>query len=49
MSTIYDRKFLFDGKPKVQLSLDLQRLEDAMPTAEIAVKAASTGWRWEHP
>ncbi len=30
---------LFDGKPKVQLSLDLQTLADALPTAEIAVKA----------
>jgi len=30
---------LFDGKPRVQLSLDLQTLEDALPTAEIAVKA----------
>jgi 3-hexulose-6-phosphate synthase len=39
MSQIYERKVLFDGKPKVQLSLDLERLEDAMPTAEIAVKA----------
>ncbi|HYE99950.1 MAG TPA: orotidine 5'-phosphate decarboxylase / HUMPS family protein, partial [Planctomycetota bacterium] len=30
---------LFDGKPRVQLSLDLQTLQDALPTAEIAVKA----------
>ncbi len=30
---------LIDGKPKVQLSLDLQTLADALPTAEIAVKA----------
>ena len=30
---------LLDGKPKVQLSLDLQTLADALPTAEIAVKA----------
>jgi len=30
---------LLDGSPKVQLSLDLQTLADAMPTAEIAVKA----------
>jgi 3-hexulose-6-phosphate synthase/6-phospho-3-hexuloisomerase len=30
---------LLDGKPKVQLSLDLQTLADAMPTAEIAVRA----------
>lgn len=30
---------LFDGGPKVQLSLDLQTLADAMPTAEIAVRA----------
>jgi 3-hexulose-6-phosphate synthase len=33
------KKNLLDGKPKVQLSLDLQTLADAMPTAEIAVKA----------
>ena len=30
---------LLDGKPKVQLSLDLQTMADALPTAEIAVKA----------
>jgi 3-hexulose-6-phosphate synthase len=30
---------LFDGTPKVQLSLDLQTMADAMPTAEIAVRA----------
>ena len=30
---------LLDGKPKVQISLDLQTLDDALPTAEIAVKA----------
>jgi 3-hexulose-6-phosphate synthase len=30
---------IFDGGPKVQLSLDLQTLADALPTAEIAVKA----------
>jgi 3-hexulose-6-phosphate synthase/6-phospho-3-hexuloisomerase len=30
---------LFDGKPRVQLSLDLQSLDDALPTAEIAVRA----------
>jgi 3-hexulose-6-phosphate synthase len=30
---------IFDGGPKVQLSLDLQTLADAMPTAEIAVRA----------
>ena len=30
---------IFDGGPKVQLSLDLHTLADAMPTAEIAVKA----------
>jgi 3-hexulose-6-phosphate synthase/6-phospho-3-hexuloisomerase len=30
---------LIDGKPKVQLSLDLQTLADALPTAEIAVRA----------
>lgn len=33
------RKSLFDGTPKVQLSLDLQTLEEAIPTAEIAVRA----------
>src|SRR5579871_1668167 len=32
-------KTLLDGKPKVQLSLDLQTMADALPTAEIAVKA----------
>src|SRR5438128_2819374 len=32
-------KNLIDGKPKVQLSLDLQTLAEAMPAAEIAVKA----------
>jgi len=30
---------LLDGAPKVQLSLDLQTLGDALPTAEIAVRA----------
>lgn len=30
---------LLDGGPKVQISLDLQTLEDALPTAEIAVRA----------
>ena len=30
---------LFDGGPKVQLSLDLQTLADALPTADIAVRA----------
>jgi len=30
---------LFNGGPKVQLSLDLQTLEVALPTAEIAVRA----------
>jgi 3-hexulose-6-phosphate synthase len=29
----------FDGSPKVQLSLDLQTMADALPTAEIAVRA----------
>ncbi len=33
------RPNLLDGKPKVQLSLDLQTLADALPTAEIAVRA----------
>jgi 3-hexulose-6-phosphate synthase len=33
------KKNLLDGTPKVQLSLDLQTLADAMPTAEIAVQA----------
>ena len=27
---------IFDGGPKVQLSLDLQTMADALPTAEIA-------------
>jgi 3-hexulose-6-phosphate synthase/6-phospho-3-hexuloisomerase len=30
---------LFDGGPKVQISLDLKTLEDALPTTEIAVRA----------
>lgn len=30
---------LLDGTPKVQLSLDLQTLADALPTADIAVRA----------
>ena len=30
---------LLDGSPKVQLSLDLQTMADALPTAEIAVRA----------
>ncbi len=30
---------LLDGAPKVQLSLDLKTLADALPTAEIAVRA----------
>jgi 3-hexulose-6-phosphate synthase/6-phospho-3-hexuloisomerase len=30
---------LLDGSPKVQISLDLQTLADALPTAEIAVQA----------
>jgi len=34
-----ERKVLFDGKPKVQLSLDLQSLDDALATADIAVRA----------
>ena len=33
---------IFDGGPKVQLSLDLQTLADALPTAEIAVRAGAT-------
>jgi len=33
------KKNLLDGKPKVQLSLDLQTMADALPTAEIAVRA----------
>jgi 3-hexulose-6-phosphate synthase/6-phospho-3-hexuloisomerase len=33
------RPNLLDGKPKVQLSLDLQTLADALPTAEVAVRA----------
>jgi len=34
-----DRASLFDGRPKVQISLDLQTLDEALPTAEIAVRA----------
>jgi len=30
---------LLDGSPRVQLSLDLQTMADALPTAEIAVRA----------
>jgi 3-hexulose-6-phosphate synthase len=30
---------ILDGTPKVQLSLDLQTLEDALPIAELAVRA----------
>jgi 3-hexulose-6-phosphate synthase/6-phospho-3-hexuloisomerase len=30
---------LFAGRPKVQLSLDLQTMADALPTAEIGVRA----------
>jgi len=30
---------IFDGKPRVQLSLDLQTLADALPTAEVGVRA----------
>ncbi len=33
------RASLLDGKPRVQLSLDLQRLDEALPIAEIAVRA----------
>lgn len=33
------RENLLDGKPKVQLSLDLQTMADALATAEIAVRA----------
>jgi 3-hexulose-6-phosphate synthase/6-phospho-3-hexuloisomerase len=33
------RGFLFDGAPRVQLSLDLPGLEEAMATAEIGVRA----------
>lgn len=32
-------RVVFDGKPKVQISLDLRTLADALPTAEIAVRA----------
>jgi 3-hexulose-6-phosphate synthase len=39
MTIRHDRRTLFDGTTKVQLSLDLQTLDDALPTAEIAVKA----------
>lgn len=34
-----NRQTLLDGKPKVQISLDLQALSDALSTAEIAVRA----------
>lgn len=30
---------LFDGTPRVQISLDLQTLDDALPVADIAVRA----------
>ena len=33
------KRRLLDGGPKVQISLDLTTLEDALPTAEIAVRA----------
>jgi 3-hexulose-6-phosphate synthase len=33
------RRSLLDGTPKVQLSLDLQTLDEALATAEIAVRA----------
>ena len=33
------RRRPLDGGPRVQISLDLQTLEDALPTAEIAVRA----------
>jgi 3-hexulose-6-phosphate synthase/6-phospho-3-hexuloisomerase len=33
------RPQLLDGTPKVQLSLDLQTMADALPTADIAVRA----------
>ncbi|HEY7501309.1 MAG TPA: orotidine 5'-phosphate decarboxylase / HUMPS family protein [Vicinamibacterales bacterium] len=33
------RQSLLDGGPKVQLSLDLQTMADALPTADIAVRA----------
>jgi 3-hexulose-6-phosphate synthase/6-phospho-3-hexuloisomerase len=36
---MHTRASLFDGKPRVQLSLDLQTLDEALPTAEIAVQA----------
>src|SRR5262245_14320972 len=36
-------KNLLDGKPKVQLSLDLQTMADAVLTAEIAVRAGVGG------
>ena len=37
--THFDRRSLLDGEPKVQISLDLQSLDDALSTAEIAVRA----------
>lgn len=36
---MHAREALFDGRPRVQLSLDLQDLDEAIATAEIAVRA----------
>ncbi len=36
---MHTRASLFDGKPRVQLSLDLQAMDEALATAEIAVRA----------
>lgn len=43
MSASHSRQSLFGTGPKVQLSLDLQSLDDALLTAEIAV-AAGVDW-----
>lgn len=37
---------LFDGSPRVQLSLDLQTMAGAMPTADIAVRAGVDWRKW---
>ena len=39
MPGTFKRESLFDGTPKVQISLDLQTMDDALPVAEIAVRA----------
>jgi len=40
-STTARDRGLLDGTPRVQLSLDLQTLDDALPPADIAVRAGS--------